>query len=87
MHYPLSHSFVQHLLIPLLQSFGLWDLLIGRVTVEDVVVPFTGWAGPDMTSGVAEAKQEMIKNREKKKRKMLIIFLGTGKNGTFLQEP
>lgn len=59
MHYPLSHSFVQHLLIPLLQSFGLWDLLIGRVTVEDVVVAFTGWAGPDMTSGVTKGKKKV----------------------------
>lgn len=53
MHDSFRHSFVQHLLIPLLESFGLRDLLIGRVTMEDVVIPFAGWARPDMTSGVA----------------------------------
>lgn len=54
MYYPLSHRFVQHLLVPLLKALGLWYLLIDRVTVEDVVVPFAGWAGPDVASGVAE---------------------------------
>ena len=53
-HYPLCHGFVQHLLVPLLEAFGLWDLLICRVTVEDVVVPFTRRTGPDVASGVAE---------------------------------
>lgn len=52
-HYPLCHSFVQHLLVPFLKAFGLWDLLICGVTVEDVVVPFTGRAGPDVAGGVA----------------------------------
>lgn len=45
----LSDSFVQHLLVPLLQAFWLWDLLVCWVTMEDVIIPFTGWTGPDMT--------------------------------------
>lgn len=53
-HYPLCHSFVQHLLVPLLKTFGFWDLLICGVTVEDVVIPLTRWTGPDVPSGVAE---------------------------------
>lgn len=53
-HYPLRYGLVQHLLVPLLQALRLWDLLIRRVTVEDVVVSFAGWAGPDVSSGVAE---------------------------------
>lgn len=53
-HYPLRYGLVQHLLVPLLQALRLWDLLIRRVTVEDVVVSFAGWAGPDVSSGVAK---------------------------------
>jgi len=52
-HYALRHGFVEHPLVPLLEAFGFGDLLIRRVTVEDVVVPFTGRAGPDVPSGVA----------------------------------
>lgn len=67
MHDPLRHGFVQHLLIPLLQSFGLGDLLIGRVTVEDVVVPLTGGAGPDVSGGVAEGNRGGMRKRQRKK--------------------
>lgn len=73
MHYPLRHRFVQHLLIPLLQSFGLWDLLISRVTVEDVVVPLTGWAGPDMTSGVADGNGRRCKKTEKESKMLNVL--------------
>ncbi len=45
----LRHSLVQHLLVPLLQAFWLGDLLVHWVTMEDVIIPFTGWTGPDMT--------------------------------------
>lgn len=45
----LRYSLVQHLLVPLLQAFWLRDLLVLWVTVEDVVVAFTGRTGPDMT--------------------------------------
>lgn len=44
--------FVQHFAVPLLESFRLGNLLIRRVTVEDVVIAFTRWAGPDMTSHI-----------------------------------
>ena len=52
MHDPLRHGLVQHLLVPLLQSLGLRDLLIHRVTVEDVVIALTGWASPYMPRGI-----------------------------------
>lgn len=45
----LRNSLVQHLLVPLLQAFWLGDLLVCWVTMEDVIIPFTGWTGPDMT--------------------------------------
>lgn len=45
----LRDSLVQHLLVPLLQALWLGDLLVRWVTMEDVIIPFTGWAGPDMT--------------------------------------
>lgn len=45
----LRNSLVQHLLVPLLQAFWLGDLLVCWVAVEDVIIPFTGWTGPDMT--------------------------------------
>jgi len=45
--------FVQHFAVPLLESFRLGNLLIRRVTVEDVVIAFTRWAGPDMTSHIS----------------------------------
>lgn len=45
----LRDGFVQHLLVPLLQPLGLGDLLVGRVAVEDVVVPFAGRTGPNVT--------------------------------------
>lgn len=44
-----GNSLVQHLLVPLLQALWLGDLLVHWVTVEDVIIPFTGWTGPDMT--------------------------------------
>lgn len=73
MHDPLRHRFVQHLLIPLLQSFGLWDLLIDRVTVEDVVVPLAGWAGPDMTGDVADGNGRRCKKTEKESKMLNIL--------------
>lgn len=45
----LGDGLVQHLLVPLLQPLRLGDLLVGRVAVEDVVVPFAGRTGPDVT--------------------------------------
>ena len=50
---PLGHGFVQHLLVPLLQTLGLGDLLVHGVAVEDVVVPLAGRTGPDVARGVA----------------------------------
>lgn len=45
----LGDGFVQHLLVPLLQPLWLGDLLVGRVTVENVIVPFAGRTGPNVT--------------------------------------
>lgn len=50
---PLHKRSIQHFLVPLLQPLGLGDLLVLRVAVEDVVVPFTGGARPDMTIHIA----------------------------------
>lgn len=50
MNYALGDSFVQHFLVPLLQPLWFGDLLVRRVTVEDVIVAFAGRTGPDMTS-------------------------------------
>lgn len=50
MNYALGDSFVQHFLVPLLQPLWLGDLLVRRVTVEDVIIAFAGRTGPDMTS-------------------------------------
>lgn len=58
MNDPLCHSFVQHLLVPLLKAFGFRDLLVHRVAVEDVVVPLARRAGPDVTSGVTVGQKE-----------------------------
>lgn len=49
MHDALGDGFVQHLLVPLLQPLRLGDLLVGRVTVEDVIVAFAGRTGPNVT--------------------------------------
>ena len=54
---PLGEGLVQHLPVPLLQPLGLGDLLICRVAVEDVVVPFAGRAGPDVSLGIAAEKR------------------------------
>lgn len=44
-----SKSLVQHFSVPLLKPFGLGDLLVRRVAVENIVISFTGWAGPNVT--------------------------------------
>ena len=48
-----DHAFcfarVQHLLIPLDQSLGVWDLLLHGVAVEDVVVTLDGGTCPDVS--------------------------------------
>lgn len=51
---PLDDALVQHFLIPLLETFGLGDLLLGRMAVEYVVVPLGRGAGPDVCHGVSE---------------------------------
>lgn len=58
----LWHRLVQHLFVPLLQSLGFGYLLIRRMAVEDVVISFTGRAGPDVSSsipGVVRQNQDM----------------------------
>lgn len=57
----LSNSLVQHLLVPLLQAFWLGDLLVRRVTVEDIIIPFTGWTGPDMSCCKPETGRYIIR--------------------------
>ena len=54
---PLCKGLVQHLPVPLLQPLGLRDLLVSRVAMEDVVVSFAGWAGPDVPLGIAAEKR------------------------------
>lgn len=49
---PLSKSLFQHFSVPLLKPFGLWDLLVRRVAVKNVVVSLTGRTSPDMTRHV-----------------------------------
>lgn len=51
----LRNSLVKHLFVPLLQSLGLGDLLVWRMAVEDIVIPLTWWAGPDMPGGVPKS--------------------------------
>lgn len=51
---PLCKGLVQHFPVPLLQSLWLWDLLVGRMAVEDVVVSFTWRTRPDVALGIPE---------------------------------
>lgn len=51
---PLCKGLVQHFPVPLLQSLRLWDLLVRRMAVEDVVVSFTGRTCPDVALGIPE---------------------------------
>lgn len=58
----LRHRLVQHLFVPLLQSLGFRYLLVRRMAVEDVVISFTGWARPDVSSsipGVVKQNRDM----------------------------
>lgn len=50
--YPLCKGLVQHLTVPFLQALRFGDLLIGGVTVEDVVVTFARRARPNMSRHV-----------------------------------
>lgn len=56
----LRNSLVQHLLVPLLQAFRLGDLLVRWVTMEDVVIPFTGRTGPDMTRCKPDTERDAV---------------------------
>ena len=51
---PVLYSLVHHLFIPVLKSLGLRDLLIGWVTVEDVIIPFPRRTCPDVCVGVSQ---------------------------------
>ena len=44
----IPQGLVQHPPVPVLQSLWLGDLLLDRMTVEDVVVPFARWTSPDV---------------------------------------
>lgn len=48
MNDPLCERLVQHLFVPLLQSFWLGYFLIRWVAMEDVIVSFTWRTGPDV---------------------------------------
>lgn len=50
---PLCKGLVQHFPVPLLQPLRLGDLLVGRMAVEDIVVPFTGRTRPDVALGIS----------------------------------
>jgi len=56
---PLSESFVKHLSVPLLEPLGFGDLLVIRVAVKNVVISFTGWAGPDVTHHIPEGNKSV----------------------------
>ncbi len=49
----LCKGLIQHLPVPLLQPLRLWDLLVRRMAVEDVVVSFTGRTRPDVALGIS----------------------------------
>lgn len=70
-----SHSLVQHLLVPLLQAFWLWDLLVRWVTMEDVVVPLTGRTGPDVTCCKPEKRRRVVKFTETNIENISLSFL------------
>ena len=53
-HDPLDDAFVQHLLVPLLESLWFWNFLIRRMAVEDVVITLGGRTRPDVSHSVAE---------------------------------
>lgn len=53
MEYPLGKGLVQHLSVPFLEALGFGDLLIGRVTVEDVVITFARRTRPNVSSHIA----------------------------------
>lgn len=61
----LRNGFIQHFLIPLLQSFRLGNLLVYWVAMEDVVIPFTGWTCPDVTCRVPDRGAEVEFIRKK----------------------
>lgn len=50
------NGFIQHFLIPLLQSFGLGNLLVYRVAMEDIIIPFAGGTRPDVTCRVPDTR-------------------------------
>lgn len=53
------NGFIQHLLVPLLQSFRLGNLLVYRVAMEDIIIPFTGWTCPDVTRRVPDRAEKV----------------------------
>lgn len=59
------NGFIQHFLIPLLQSFGLGNLLVYGVAMEDIIIPFTGWTCPDVTCRVPDRRAERLHSLEK----------------------
>lgn len=56
----LRNSFIQHFLIPLLQALWLGNLLVYRVAMEDIIIPFTGWTCPDMTCCVPDRGTDKV---------------------------
>lgn len=66
MQYSLSIGLVQHFAVPFLQALGFRDLLIGRVTMEDIVIAFTRRTRPDVSRNVsAVEKLKFIANKGK----------------------
>lgn len=57
--YSLGKGLVQHFAVPVLQALGFGDFLVGRVTVEDIVITFTRWTCPDVRRNVSTV--EMFK--------------------------
>jgi len=56
----LGNSPVQHLPVPFLQPLRLGDLLVRWVAMEDVVIPFAGGTGPDVTRCVPGTGRHVV---------------------------
>ncbi len=58
-HHSFNDGFIKHFLVPVLQPFWLGNFLFWWMTMEDVVVPFAWWTGPNVSHCVsAKCKTE-----------------------------
>ena len=57
---PLNDCFVQHTLVPLLQTFRFGNFLLWRMAVKNVVITFTRGASPNVCHSVTGKKSKRI---------------------------